>query len=357
MPRLQQIIVLSDEELKVEGLPAFLEEMTGKPLALPAPDKPESVPETAPEIMPDRFKICLPYIFAEEGGYSDHSSDPGGATNHGITQARLSEWRGYSVSKAEVKALTKAEAGEIYFNRYWLPAECDTLPPGIDLMVFNICVNAGVYRGQAILQHTLASMGLYHGAIDGDIGRVTADALAMANPREFITLYARRIEGHYRGLASLFKVFGKGWLARLKRVHDTAQKMAISAPSPALALISPPASGAVDEVGVEDEVKSMTLIDILLGGKALEGKKTIIGIVGYVAVVLAWNMGFAPDFLTPSMYETLYTLLAGLAGLGFVSKVERYAQMFGLKAKPIRDSPTAQKPAQIDTTFEPFEVK
>lgn len=41
-----------------------------------------------------------------QGGYSDHPLDPGGATNLGITLAELAKYRGRSVSKAEVRALT-----------------------------------------------------------------------------------------------------------------------------------------------------------------------------------------------------------------------------------------------------------
>lgn len=40
-----------------------------------------------------RFDICLDEVLRQEGGYVDHPSDPGGATNMGITHKTLARWR------------------------------------------------------------------------------------------------------------------------------------------------------------------------------------------------------------------------------------------------------------------------
>ena len=47
------------------------------------------------------------------------NSDPGGATNLGITQVTLAGRLGRSVTKAEVKALTVATIGPIYRRNDW----------------------------------------------------------------------------------------------------------------------------------------------------------------------------------------------------------------------------------------------
>lgn len=59
-------------------------------------------------------------ILNREGDkYTDNPSDSGGATKWGITQATLSKVRGRPVTKDEVKALTRAEAYQIYYDIFY----------------------------------------------------------------------------------------------------------------------------------------------------------------------------------------------------------------------------------------------
>lgn len=61
----------------------------------------------------DRFSQLIQIAMKWEGSeYTDDPLDKGGATRWGITHARLSESRGYKVSKDDVRKLTKAEALE-----------------------------------------------------------------------------------------------------------------------------------------------------------------------------------------------------------------------------------------------------
>ena len=95
------------------------------------------------------FDRALTAVLRHEGGYVDHPSDPGGATNLGVTRATLAQWRGRAVSKAEVKALTRAEAAKIYRALYWDEIAGDALPAGLDFAVFDYCVNSGPGRAAA----------------------------------------------------------------------------------------------------------------------------------------------------------------------------------------------------------------
>src|SRR5665648_1301181 len=54
-------------------------------------------------------------LLASEGGYSNHASDPGGATNHGVTQA-VARANGYS---GDMRDFTLAQAKAIYRRQYW----------------------------------------------------------------------------------------------------------------------------------------------------------------------------------------------------------------------------------------------
>ncbi|MXD08468.1 glycosyl hydrolase 108 family protein, partial [Escherichia coli] len=51
------------------------------------------------------------WIGMSEGGYVNHPSDPGGATDRGITQATYDSWnRRKGVSMKTVKGISKQEA-------------------------------------------------------------------------------------------------------------------------------------------------------------------------------------------------------------------------------------------------------
>jgi lysozyme family protein len=154
------------------------------------------------------FEECLRSVLDKEGGYSNHAWDNGGATNHGITIATLSEWRGKAQTPGDVKALTKEEASAIYRKWYWEPVSADRLPPGVDLCVFHFAVNAGPDRAAKLLQEVLKV------EADGEIGPATLAAAKKRDPLDLIARYHTRLARYYMTLGD-FPVAGNGWLARL----------------------------------------------------------------------------------------------------------------------------------------------
>jgi lysozyme family protein len=158
--------------------------------------------------MSDAFSKALAHVLIHEGGYVDHPEDPGGATNFGITLATLQGWRGRAVSKADVRALTKAEAGDIYRARYWDACRCGELPEPVALIVYDAAVNHGAARAAKLLQEALGV------TADGRIGPVTLDAAGSAEPRALVTEIAARRMVLYGNLAH-FRTFGLGWSRRL----------------------------------------------------------------------------------------------------------------------------------------------
>ena len=124
-----------------------------------------------------RFAACLPLILAHEGGWVDHPSDPGGATNLGVTIGTLSDWLGRPATKVEVKALTPATVAPIYEARYWKAAHCHELPAGVDYMCFDLAVNSGPGQSLKWLQMELGV------TADGVIGPKTLSALTALGKR------------------------------------------------------------------------------------------------------------------------------------------------------------------------------
>jgi lysozyme family protein len=131
--------------------------------------------------MPDKFNRVLIFVFDHEDGYSDHPKDPGGATKFGITQRVLDEWRrSQGRPTMSVISLTKEEATDIYFDRYWQPLMCRVMFEPIALMLMDTGVNIGIYGAAKIVQRCVGV------AADGFVGSKTINAITSAYAR-FVT--------------------------------------------------------------------------------------------------------------------------------------------------------------------------
>ena len=142
-------------------------------------------------------------IVAREGGYVNDPDDPGGATNHGVTIATLRrlglDLTGDGrVSNADVRALTRAQAVEIFIDHYWRRPGIDRLPEELQPGVFDMHVNAGA-NAVRILQRLLTRLGRPC-ADDGIIGPRTVAAAFAAGPG-LAEAYALARRDYYYALA------------------------------------------------------------------------------------------------------------------------------------------------------------
>lgn len=188
------------------------------------------MPDPTPE---ERFARCLKQTLKHEGGYVDHPSDPGGATNLGITRKTLARWRKvtpwWKLPKAEVKALGVPEAGRIYEASYWRRVAGGKLPAGLDLALFDFAVNSGPDRAVKALQRQLRV------SADGWIGPLTLDALKLrigvAGVAGLVTALCDGRMGFLQRLAT-FAIFSRGWSRRVADIRAAALAMAGADPVP-----------------------------------------------------------------------------------------------------------------------------
>ena len=87
-------------------------------------------------------------VIGTEGGFDADPRDRGNWTGGQIGAGRHNGTK-FGISSAAyptlaIADLTLADAIGIYRMRYWLPAACDHLPDGLDLVVFDAAVNSGV---------------------------------------------------------------------------------------------------------------------------------------------------------------------------------------------------------------------
>ncbi len=172
--------------------------------------------------MEDRFEICIAFTLRQEGGYVDNPADPGGATNMGITLATYREWSDDPhLSDLQVNEMMPKTARAIYRSLYWNPLRADALPPGVDLSVFDMGVNAGICRSARLLQQALGFAGE---EVDGSIGPETLAAADRFDAQTLVNNLTDRQTAYYRSLAN-FPIFGTGWLRRTKARREAALVM------------------------------------------------------------------------------------------------------------------------------------
>jgi len=164
------------------------------------------------------FEKSLAELLKHEGGFVNHPSDPGGATNLGVTQAVWEDWIDRTVSEENMRALTPAKVAPLYKELYWDRIKGDKLPSGVDYCVFDAAVNSGVSRAAKWLQTTVGAVA------DGMIGEQTLKQVLLTNPLMVIDKYsAIRLE-FLKG-RSTWPTFGRGWERRVEEVRATALKM------------------------------------------------------------------------------------------------------------------------------------
>ena len=157
-------------------------------------------------------------MLASEGGYVNHPSDPGGMTNLGVTKRVWEEWVGRESNEKEMRSLTPEMVEPLYKRKFWDACKCDELPSGIDYLVFDFAVNAGVGRSAKILQTAVGA------TPDGGIGPMTLASVNAIPEAELIEKFSQAKEDFYRSL-NTFETFGKGWLNRVAAVKVKATSM------------------------------------------------------------------------------------------------------------------------------------
>jgi lysozyme family protein len=89
-----------------------------------------------------------------EGGFVDDPHDPGGATNKGITLATYRLDVNPHGAVADLRHMTVETASAVYRKHYWATINADALAGGVDVLAFDIAVNAGVGRARQFLART-----------------------------------------------------------------------------------------------------------------------------------------------------------------------------------------------------------
>lgn len=169
--------------------------------------------------MRDNFDDSLKLVLIHEGGWSDHKSDPGGATMQGITLRTYSNFLGRQATKDELRNMKPEERDAIYRLGYWDLVHANELPSGIDHCTFDIAVNSGSGRAAKILQEAIGVV------TDGQIGPKTLAAIRDRDPLAVINRMSDLRLAFLQRLDT-WAVFGKGWGKRVEQVREESLRLA-----------------------------------------------------------------------------------------------------------------------------------
>lgn len=143
--------------------------------------------------LPPRFLLFVSHTIKSEigsdphnnGGWNKNASDHGGATQWGIA----SNYNPKYATKIEKKQLTKDEALNIYYNKYYRPIyNIDQLPPSIAFMIFDARVHGSTHSTVKSIQTLTNFISDSNLKLDGRYGPNTYRAISRLTGSQVTTL-------------------------------------------------------------------------------------------------------------------------------------------------------------------------
>ena len=175
------------------------------------------------------FANAVKITLEQEGYFANDEADNGGTTKYGISQRFLD---GIKYPK-EAQFIDRAEAIELYYAHFWVKCNCENLPSGIALFVFDYAVNSGVTAATKALQKAINFEPELDIKVDGVIGNITIKALERLIKRP--SGYAALVQALATIRGNLYldiiknnpkqAVFFRGWLRRLWQINEIAQSL------------------------------------------------------------------------------------------------------------------------------------
>ena len=159
------------------------------------------------------YKKLIPTVLKFEGGFANHPSDPGGATNSGVTLSTFRSVYGKDKTVQDLKNMTMEQWEYIFKTRFWDRWKADDID---NQAIANLLVDwlwaSGVYG----IKYPQEVLGVKN---DGIVGLKTLAAINYyPNKKELFEKLWNRRKKHFEDIVRnrpQSKVFLKGWFRRL----------------------------------------------------------------------------------------------------------------------------------------------
>lgn len=160
-----------------------------------------------------KYEKLIPTVLKFEGGFANHPSDPGGATNSGVTLSTFRSVYGKDKTVQDLKNMTMEQWEYIFKTRFWDRWKADNID---NQAIANLLVDwlwaSGVYG----IKYPQEILGV---KTDGIVGLKTLAAINYyPNKKELFEKLWNRRKKHFEDIVRnrpQSKVFLKGWLRRL----------------------------------------------------------------------------------------------------------------------------------------------
>lgn len=176
--------------------------------------------------MVSTFKDAIDFTLDMEGGFVDHASDPGGATNYGVSLRTLRRLEGDrfdrwdldfdgDIDADDMRMMTRELAVQFYEDHFWHPLFEKLEEQSVATKLFDMCVNMGTRQGVKIIQKA-CNWHMPMVRVDGFIGPKTVSAInSMGDTLEYF-LPAEQAKFYFELVDDrpARSVFLLGWLRR-----------------------------------------------------------------------------------------------------------------------------------------------
>ena len=174
------------------------------------------------------FENAIPVLLQHEGGFVNHPSDPGGATNYGISlrflanHPEIGDFDGDGdVDVQDIANMTVEDACNVYRQFWWDKYRYYLInDQTIATKVFDMSVNMGASRAHRILQASLNKTFGLQLDVDGIIGNATLGVVNACQDdveQALLTTICNEQYGFYERLIQndpSLAVFRNGWRNR-----------------------------------------------------------------------------------------------------------------------------------------------
>lgn len=159
------------------------------------------------------YKKLIPTILKCEGGFANNPSDPGGATNSGVTLSTFRSVYGKDKTVQDLKNMTSEQWEYIFKKKFWDRWKADDID---NQAIANLLVDWTWASGIYGIKYPQAVLGVKS---DGIVGLKTLAAINYyPNKKELFEKLWNRRKKHFEDIVRnrpQSKVFLKGWLRRL----------------------------------------------------------------------------------------------------------------------------------------------